>query len=474
MAGVVVAGDFLAWNVAPGLGYALFLLGLGALIVALGARTSRAWFAGALFFATAVQASIDLCLTNFCVTLILLAVLLGETRFGSLPAGWARWLEGLFAWMRAPGRWFWLAKEGSQARVRWSWFSLGQSLAIIMPAMLLTGLFTVVLANGNVVLADGFWHSISHFFEWLFQFDFSPLRMLFWLLLATAALVVAQAPPAPASPRFLARPPGIWVRKNVGVGLWQSALVLVSLNALFFLVNTIDALFLWRHGTLPATVNPYDFIHEGTNSLITATVLSAIVLSVMFQQQPEISRRPFLRVLGHLWIVQNLVLLASVALRLKLYVDYAHLLTAKRIHLGCFLALVALGFGFLALHLERGPDLRRLLLRNMVSAFVLLFTIQFVNTTGLSAGWNVQRFLDDRDWGIDLTYLDTQGYDAWPALCRLAAAPGEDPSTRHARALVAQRSADARDWRAKIDWRARQWRRDAFARELIETNDARP
>jgi hypothetical protein len=473
LAGLVVVGDFLMWNLSPGVGYALFLGALAVLMMIVGERTRRAWFAAALLFVTAVQAGIDLCLTNIVVTLVLLAVLLGETRFGSLPAGWPRWLEGLLAWMRAPGRWFWLVGEGCRTR-EWRWFSPWRTLAIAMPALFLTGLFAVVLANGNAVLADGIGRSFKHAVDWLFQFDFSPLRVVFWALLGTMALVLARPSVAPSAPRLLARPPAVWLRKEVSIGFWQSVWALGALNALFFIVNTIDAIFLWRHGAIPSTVNAYDFIHEGTNSLITAVVLSAIVLSAVFQQQPEISRRLSLRVLGHLWIVQNLALLASVVLRLKLYVDFAHLLTAKRIHLGCFLALVALGFVFLVLHLERGPDLRRLLWRNSASAFVLLFTLQFVNTTGLSAAWNVQRFLDDREWGIDLTYLETQGFEAWPALCQLAAAPVNRPSVLQARSLVAKHSVEALQWRAKLDWREREWRRDAFAEQLIATSAAHP
>jgi len=244
------------------------------------------------------------------------------------------------------------------------------------------------------------------------------------------------------------------------------------LNALFLCVNTIDVVFLWMHGSLPTGVDPRTFLHEGTNSLITATVLAAIVLSALFQQQSEISRHRVVRILGHVWIAQNLLLLVGVAQRLNLYYEYSHLLTAKRIHLACFLGLVALGFVYLILHLERGPNLRRLLWRNAVSAFALLYSLQFINTTGLAAAWNVHRWEVQPEWGINHEYLRLQGFDAWPSLIRLAQSTDGNSAVREARKSVVELAAVERNRLASLDWRERQLRRDSYARDLVRAAEA--
>lgn len=481
-AGIVAAGDFLLWHRSAGVGLALFVIVLAVAIVAKGARSWRTWLAFGLLIATCVQSMIDLCLTNACMLIVLLTVLAGEAHFSVLPAGLARWFEGLLAWLRTPGRWIWLLGEASDSR-RWQHGaiagagpSIARTFTIATPAVLLLGLFSIVLANGNAVLRDSFTHFGQSFAEWMLRLDFSPLRVMLWGLLGMLALTAVRPPAAPEKQRALTHPPRTWLRADPAVGFWQSVCVLGVLNVLFCVVNTIDATFLWMLRAIPVGVAPYEFIHEGTNSLIAATVLSAIVLSAIFLQTPEISRRPALRLLAHLWIVQNLVLLASIGLRLWLYVDFAHLLTAKRIHLGCFLGLVALGFFFLVLHIERGPDLRRLLWRNALASFVLLFTIQFVNTAGLSAAWNVNRCLTVPGWGIDLAYLDRQGFDAWPALSRLAAAPSSVDEFRipEARHLLQKRAAEARTMLAQLDWRERQFRRDAYAAQLIAASEASP
>src|SRR4030095_5668712 len=100
--------------------------------------------------ACCVQAAIDLCLTNIVVTVILLGVLMGESSYPSLPAGWARWWEGILAWLCAPERWLWLAGQVAHPARRGARNGAGVRKAawrlwtIAAPALGLLLLFTIV------------------------------------------------------------------------------------------------------------------------------------------------------------------------------------------------------------------------------------------------------------------------------------------------------------------------------------------
>jgi len=473
---LVIAGDYLLWQRAAGLGLAVFTLLLGIIMVVRGSRTGRTWVAAGLLTACCVEAAIDLCLTNIVVTVILLAILLGESSYPALPQGWTRWWEGILAWLRAPERWFWLAGQvthparKSNRNVPGLAKAAGRLWTIAAPAAGLLLIFAIVLASGNAVLSDSFGRLGRSFGEWLSNLEFSAGRIFFWGLLATVGLLVGRPILPRKDPRKLTLPPGTWMRRDFAVGFWQSVVTLGALNALFLWVNSIDAIFLWMHGHLPTGIEPRAFLHEGTNSLITATVLAAVVLSAVFQQQPEISHHRVVRVLGHVWIAQNLLLLLGVAQRLNLYYQFSNLLTAKRIHLACFLGLVALGFFFLVLHLER-PNLGRLLWRNAVAAFALLFSLQFINTTGIAAAWNVHRWEEQPERGLNPEYLRLQGFDAWPSLIRVAHSKDGSPVVEEIRRSVLELAAEERDRLASLDWRERQLRRDAYGAKLVRAAD---
>ncbi len=473
VAAATLLGDFLMWQAMPGLGLAIFLATLAAIFSAHRLATGmslRAWLGAALLLGACVQTAIEFCLTNAIVVFVLLLVLLGEGSYPQLAGGWARWWEAFVSMCAAPARWIWLARSVSEqpshpgARAA----ALPRLLRIVAPAALLAALFTVVLGKGNAIFGNFLSHALDRTWQWVLRFDFSPARAVFWLILATLALAYFRPRDAAKKPRFFARVPGVWQRRDATVARWQSYCALGALNALFFIVNTIDVVFLWHRGGVPAGVDLKAYLHEGTHSVIAATVLSAIVLGVLFQQAGEVSRGRGLRVLAQVWIAQNLVLLAGACLRWRLYLEATGLLTAKRIHLVCFLGLVALGFVFLVLHIERGPDLRRLLWRNAVATFALFYALQFINTTGLAAHRNVSAWQRADGHGLDVQYLGEQGENAWPALLRVAQQGGPDEGHAGTARMRLRQIAEQEQARlAKEDWREIQFRRDVHARAVI-------
>jgi len=70
------------------------------------------------------------------------------------------------------------------------------------------------------------------------------------------------------------------------------------------------------------------------------------------------------------WIVQNVILVAGVFMRLKLYVD-AYLLTQDRVYVAVFLCLVLAGYGFLVLRVLNRIGLLDLFRLNMAAVCVL-------------------------------------------------------------------------------------------------------
>lgn len=469
---LVVLGDFLFWQYRPGLSLAIFAGAVASLMLLRHGHASlkvRVLLPFVLLLVSAVQTAVGMSLTNFAVIAALGAILTGELCYPQLRAGWARWSESLVAWMGALGRWVWVAqavseqpvpKPGASARLG-DW--LVRTIRIGLPAAVLLAVFAGVFASGNGIFAEYLGRFGGHLKEWLLSFDFSLLRIFFWGFLATLALAFIRPRTGAAAVRSWAQPPREWRRPDAGVAFWQSVLILAVLNALFFAVNTIDVVFLWMHTAVPEGMNGKQFLHEGVNSLIAATVLAGIVLTILFQQSAEVRRTSALKGLAFAWIAQNLVLIAGVFLRLKLYVDNEEM-TAKRVYVACFLLLVALGFVFLCAQVRRGCEAGRLIWRNTVATFALFFVLQFLDVIGWVCRYNVERW---QGHGLNIAYQLALGPEAWPVLLPAAQHLPPGRVRDDLRLGLREVARIQRERGSERNWRERQFRRDRSVRELL-------
>ncbi len=473
-------GDLLFWDHPPGASVALYACIIAATLLSVpaGGRSTRtAWIAGALLLVSSCATLLEISFANVTVLLTLLAVIMGERHFRDLDNRWARWSESLVAWGCAIGRWPWLMRrigESELANVGINTVTSDRtvrSVQILAPAACLALIFGIVLSFGNAIFGELLVRSVRETTLWFFSFDFSFARTALWIAFATFALALIRPHPAPVSPRIWTRPLPLFTRADVRLAVWQSCAVFIVLNALFFAVNTIDVIYLWRQesrAALPGNVSFSAFVHHGVYSLTFAVMLSAVVIAIVFQQEPTISRHRILKALAGLWIAQNLVLIAGVFLRLKLYVD-AYQLSELRVYVGCFLILVTAGFGLLAWHIAQGGNLGTLLWRNALATFALCFVIQFPDITGWVARFNVAQWQRESTRTLDLVYLEALGPGGWPSLIDVASSRNRAFSTAlEARERVIRLASSEEIALSERNWRSFQSRRTAAGRELID------
>jgi hypothetical protein len=283
-----------------------------------------------------------------------------------------------------------------------------------VPALILALIFGLLLASGNAVF--GSW--TNSFFDWFrkelaLYFDLG--RIVMWCL--AAFLILPLLRPANVSSKWwkstqlLSRLPEILPAR---AALFSSGLVLVVLNLLFLVANIADALFLWSGKTLPVSVSYSRFVHNGVNSLVIAVILSTFVLTLIFQQALSVSQRRELKALAFVWIAQNIFLLGSVVLRLKLYIE-AYDMTVARLSTMIFLVLVAAGYVLLTIKIIKDKSLSWLIGGCVLAIFATFYLAQFLDLKGWSANYNVARWEKDRTRKLDVAYLIALGPPAWPA-----------------------------------------------------------
>jgi hypothetical protein len=374
----------------------------------------------ALLVGAAVAATFETGVTNTLVLLILIVVLAGESFFTETESPWGRWLSQVVALVLAPGRVFWLAARLMEAAfsggIGWTGGLIGGCLLAI-PALVLALIFGSLLATGNAVF--GSW--TNTFFDWFWKelmLYLNPARIIMWLFVAFFILPLLR--PAHVSAlwwKWTENLPRLPELLPTRAALFSSGLVLVVLNLLFLVSNIADALFLWSGQALPAGVDYKAYVHEGVNALIVTVILSAIVLTTIFQQALKVVERRELKILAYAWIVQNLFLIFSVTEKLRRYiVNYE--MTVARLSTIIFLILVSVGFILLTIKIARDRSISWLIGGCVIAVFVTFYITQFLDLAGWSANYNVAVMEKDPGHIFDSKTMCQWGADVWPALRR--------------------------------------------------------
>ncbi len=475
---ITLIADQLFYQIAPGVSVALFVMTLMAFLIVNRPYlpyNSKSLIVGILLLPPIVQSMFELGFSNILVLVLLLLVLMGDTFYNHLQPRWIRWVESIFALLKSLGRWPWFLRilkekrdneKGFLCRITHG-FTLG--VKILLPSIILLGAFAVFLGNGNVILGSWIQKFLNTLWSWIETISFPSFgHIMFWALVATWALAFLYPSQSPQTRRFWSlNPPKIISPEKALLSLWRSWAILITTNGLFLAANGIDAVYLWLDTKLPAGVTYSQFVHEGVYNLIATVIFSAFVLTAIFEQSQTTTRSQGLKVLALLWIFQDLFLVSSIFLRLKLYVD-TYQLSVLRVEVGCFLLLVSTGFILLAYKILFHKSLRWLVLRNILATFILFYVFQFADISGWVANYNVARWEEDPAKQLDLVYLQELGANAWPALLRVVATQ-KDPAIVKEATIALKNALLKEENRLKTaHWQSWQWRHESLAKQLRE------
>ena len=201
-------------------------------------------------------------------------------------------------------------------------------------------------------------------------------------------------------------------------------------NVLFALETVTDAIYLWGWCALPEGMTYASYAHRGAYPLVVTALLSAGLTIFLFRPGRRAERDPAARVLVLLWLAQNVLLTASAAWRLHLYVD---VYTLTRLRVSAFIWMGLVGFGLLAIgwRIARRCDNQWLLDVNAIALLAVLLGCAWWPMNGFIARHNVQHCREAGGQGctLDIAYLQQLGPEAIPALRAYAqqgVAHGED------------------------------------------------
>jgi hypothetical protein len=476
---LVALADWLFFEKRAGVSVAVF--GATLLISLILNRQGLVWnasrIAGVILIGGALyQSAVEFNFFNFIVLGLLFAAAMADQGAQSCNASYAVWPLAFVATLGGLGRWqrfidlmtqltfppFLQPLVAGRSRIK--------IFQILVPAILISLPFLLLFSSGNAVLGAHLSAAIDVLGRWAKNLHFPSFgRVLFWSFVATASLVFLFPKISPKMASLCTKKwPTFAAGTDEGVDVWRSMLILIVLNVLFFWANGLDAVFLWMSARLPANVNYSQFVHEGVFSLTTTTILSAVVLAVMFQQDAAVTGKGWVKRLAVLCVVQNLFLISSVGLRLKFYIE-AYDLSVLRVHVCTFLVIVATGYGLMAWRIVRQKSLNWMMFSNAAAVLAVFYVVQFVDVNGFVARYNTRCWLENRKKVLDMEYLCRLGPSALPEMVQIE---HEAKGTLEGKRAALELNQARAKWEGgDTDWRSWQWRAAKMRNRVFSTGE---
>jgi hypothetical protein len=468
--GIVALADSLLFDRTPGAGLGLVALAIVAAVVITRRPVARGGLAGRALIIATIMAAVQIERASL-MAMLLYAGAIGVTVLAPRAAAG----EDVWRWQQ---RMAMAALKGTVTPFRdfERLLSLGRRrgaqriTAVLLAAglpLIGGGIFLSLFAAANPLISE----VLSH----LRLPALDSARLIFWGMAAWAAWTALRprgfrnARPATGMDRVLSLP---------GVTSTSVTASLLVFNAVFALQNGLDLAYLWGGAALPAGMTLAAYAHRGAYPLIATALLAGLFVLVFLRPDSATARARWPRLLVTVWVGQNLLLVASTALRTLDYVE-VYSLTRLRIAALAWMALVAVGLVLICWRLLRARSASWLINANALAAGLVLTVCSFADLGAIAASWNVihAREVGGRGQSLDLCYLRRLDGAAIVPLAELARRPLPPEFKERViwtlHVMAGEAEARQEDWRS---WRWRDARRLARVQALtgLETKAPPP
>ena len=192
-----------------------------------------------------------------------------------------------------------------------------------------------------------------------------------------------------------------------------AVITLVSLNLLLLLVNVVDVWKVWIAFDYKAGVNLSAELHEGIYLLILSILLSIGILVYFFKGNINfIHNNKHLKVLGFVWLTQNIALATTAFLKCLYYINY-YSLTYKRIGVLMFLSLTVFGLVMMFFKVEKRKTVYFLLRSNTWFIYLFFVIASLINWDVMITKYNLSV---SKGNSADFKYLISLSNKALPEL----------------------------------------------------------
>ena len=171
---------------------------------------------------------------------------------------------------------------------------------------------------------------------------------------------------------------------------YAGLLLFIMLNVMLLVLNYGDIQTLYFNGGLPKKVTHSDFVHNGVGIMILSIIIATSLIMFLFRKEfVKVKNNKSLTVCLYLWILQNVVMLSSTAMRNQIYIHEFNF-TYKRIGVYVWLVLAAVGLCVMFYKIVKKQSNWFLIRTNVAVWFSVLVLSSVVNWDKLITVYNIQ------------------------------------------------------------------------------------
>jgi hypothetical protein len=169
----------------------------------------------------------------------------------------------------------------------------------------------------------------------------------------------------------------------------MAVILLILVNTLLLIVNGLDIRWVWFGFSFEGNQNLSKYVHEGTYLLIISILLSMALIIYYFRRNLNfIKHIKTLRILANLWMLQNIILTISVAIRNYHYIEY-YALAYKRIGVIIFLILTVVGLLTMFFKINNFKSTYFLIKINSLAVYVMMILMSCISWDELIINYNL-------------------------------------------------------------------------------------
>ncbi|MGZ3884526.1 MAG: DUF4153 domain-containing protein [Bacteroidia bacterium] len=168
-------------------------------------------------------------------------------------------------------------------------------------------------------------------------------------------------------------------------------ILFVFLNLMLLFINALDVNYLYLGAGMPKGITHKQFVHHGVGMLVFSIALAIGVIFYFFRGHLNFGEKNKLpKYLVYAWIVQNLMMVISTAVRNNMYITDA-LLTYKRIGVYYWLFMAACGLAYTYIKIAKVKSAWYMIRANSLLACVVLVLSCSVDWDTLISDYNISR-----------------------------------------------------------------------------------